>query len=58
MSGTKPEIFVYLAVEEAEEVDVFMREIKEKFFDIVVNQNFLWSTRLWKYELFPTGFTS
>jgi len=55
MGGTRPEVFVYLAVEKSSEVDDFLREVKEKFFEIVVNQSYLWSTKMWKYELFPEG---
>ncbi|MBW2963147.1 Lrp/AsnC family transcriptional regulator [Candidatus Woesearchaeota archaeon] len=55
LGGTRPEIFVYLAVERASEVDDFLREAKEKFFDVIVNQSYLWSTKMWKYNLFPEG---
>jgi len=55
LGGTKPEIFVYLVVESASEVDEFLREVKEKFFDIIVNQSYLWTTKMWKYDLFPEG---
>lgn len=55
LGGTKPELFIYLAVEEASELDEFLRETKEKFFDVIVNQSYLWSTRMWKYDLFPEG---
>ncbi|MCK4589299.1 MAG: Lrp/AsnC family transcriptional regulator [Nanoarchaeota archaeon] len=55
LGGTKPEVFIYLAVENAKELNDFLREVKEKHFEIIVNQSYLWTTAMWKYDLFPKG---
>jgi Lrp/AsnC family leucine-responsive transcriptional regulator len=56
MSGTKPSILLYLAVKNSEELDRFMRDIKEKFSDTIYNMKYMLSTQQIRYELFPQGF--
>ena len=53
LSGSRPFLFVYLAVKSSAELNTFLVGIKEKFSDIVINQKYLLSTGLLKYDLFP-----
>ncbi len=55
MSAVMPKVFIYIAVKEIEELDLFLNNIKHKFSDIIVNQNYLFSKEQLKYELFTEG---
>jgi DNA-binding Lrp family transcriptional regulator len=56
ISASKPVVFAYIAVKNTDELNAFLLDIKEKFFDTIVNQQYLLSTGQLKYELFPEGF--
>jgi len=55
LSATSQTIFTYFAVENSNELDRFLRETREKFADIVVEQKYhLWCEQ-YKYNMFPKG---
>jgi len=55
MSAVMPKVFIYIAVKDIEGLDVFLNDIKNKFSDIIVNRNYLFSKEQYKYELFTKG---
>ena len=55
MSASKPQLFFFLAVKEQGDLDIFLKKLKTKFSEIIVNQQYLSSTRMYKYDLFPEG---
>lgn len=56
MSATEQSVFVHFAAKTPMELDNFLNELKEKFFEMIVNTDYMWSRKLYKYSLFPKGF--
>jgi DNA-binding Lrp family transcriptional regulator len=55
MSAAKPELFIYFASKNNDELDNFMNSLKENFPEEIVNQKYLITRFQHKYDLFPEG---
>lgn len=55
MSAAKPQLFIYFASKNAEELDNFMISLKENFREEIINQKYIITRRQYKYDLFPEG---
>jgi len=56
MSGSKPNVLLYLAVKNSAELGEFMKNAYNRFPNVIENITYMLSTELIKYNLFPEGF--
>ncbi len=52
MSASKPQLFIYFAAKNSDELDLFMADMKKSFSQEILHQRFLLSKEQYKYELF------
>ena len=55
-SAVAPSVFIFFGAKTPVELDKFLKEIKDLFFENVVHTEYLLSSGLFKYMLFPKGF--
>lgn len=53
--ASKPELLMKIVIKSIDQLDIILKEIKEKFFDIVVSQKYMLVSERIAYDQFPVG---